>query len=227
VDPAPLAGASGVRGAPVANPVPRGCVSGARSAAAAPSRAVSTGWAGVTGVLACRSPSASFERASATFSVSFSSGVSTSVSVDLPTNRLKKLNMVCSGGGGAFYRCRRNRVPASNERRTQTTRKREGDDGCRAAKDRRKQREEPGVCAKKSERHVFYQPAPIVVSGPTENPCIGRGGAVVTCPHRRQANCCKPIAFSTDPRGSSRRLYSRPTHVHVPFLDHPRTRAKS
>jgi hypothetical protein len=73
----------------------------------------------------------------------------------LPINRLKKLNMVCSGGGGAFYRCRRNCVPASNERRTQTMRKRKGGDGCRAAKDCRKQREEPGVCAKKAKEAYF------------------------------------------------------------------------
>jgi hypothetical protein len=213
VDPAPLAGASGVRGAPVANPVPRGCVSGARSAAAAPSRAVSTGWAGVTGVLACRSPSASFERASATFSVSFSSGVSTSVSVDLPTNRLKKLNMVCSGGGGAFYRCRRNRVPASNERRTQTTRKREGDDGCRAAKDRRKQREEPGVCAKKKRKTRILSAGTDCSVRPDGEPL-----------HRARRGCGNVPASATSKLLQTDCVLNRPARVIPPPLLTPHAR---
>ena len=178
LDHVPFTAASGIRGVPAVNPVPRNGVSEARSAAAAPSRAVST--AGCTGVLAPRSPSAS--------SASFSSGlsVSISVSVDLPINRLKKLNMVCSGGGGAFYRCRRNRVAASNDANKQTQRWRWLP--CREKPPKTAGR--AGRMRKKSERHVFYQPAPIVVSGRVANPCIGRGGAVVTCPHRRHANSC-------------------------------------
>jgi hypothetical protein len=40
-------------------------------------------------------------------------------------------------------------------RRTSEQRKRKGDDGCRAAKNRQKQRGEPGVCAKKAKDSYF------------------------------------------------------------------------
>ena len=102
---------------------------------------------------------------------------SVSVSVDLPINRLKKLNMVCSGGGGAFYRCRRNRVPASNEHKTQTTRKRRGGDGCRAAKNRRKQREEPGRCAQKKRKTRILSAGTDCMSAPRRRtPASGAAG---------------------------------------------------
>jgi 16S rRNA (guanine966-N2)-methyltransferase len=66
------------------------------------------------------------------------------------------------------------------------------------------------ACAQKGRKTRILSAGTDVVSGPTANPCIGSGGAVVTCPHRRQANCCNPITFSPKPRGSSRRLYHAP-----------------
>jgi hypothetical protein len=76
---------------------------------------------------------------------------STSESVDLPINRLKKLNMVCSGGVARFI----DAVATALLCRTSGQRKRNGADGCRAAKNRRKQRGEPGVCAKKAKDSYF------------------------------------------------------------------------
>jgi hypothetical protein len=83
-------------------------------------------------------------------SASFSSGVSVSESVDLPINRLKKLNMVCSGGVARFI----DAVATALLRRTSEQRKRNGRWlPCREKPP--KTAGEPGVCAKKAKDRYF------------------------------------------------------------------------
>jgi hypothetical protein len=57
--------------------------------------------------------------------------------------------MICSGGVARFI----DTVATAFLHRT--SKKRKGDDGCHAAKNRRKQREEPGACAKKAKDAYF------------------------------------------------------------------------
>ena len=178
--------------APAPTSAPRACVSEVRTAASPPSSKVSTGCAGITGVVGSRSASAPSEPESATSSALFSSGVS----VDLPINRLKKLNMVCSGGGGAFYRCRRNRVPASNAHKNANAKVTRDAGPRKAAGNSGKSR----ACAQKRRKTR-------ILSAATD--CSGRSGGEPLHRARRgcgnvpasaNANSCKTTTFLPDPR---------------------------